>query len=95
MQMFPPVVTKDPTAVEMEVQSAYLTMFPDGDPLFVPRVFGWAPVGWVPQNPYWISDFVHALTIGSLAHEREPCAQRFAPTLHHTSAAEFLKPCVI
>jgi len=42
MQMFPPVVTKDPTAVEMEVQSAYLTMFPDGDPLFVPRVFGWA-----------------------------------------------------
>ena len=40
--MFPPVVTKDPTAVEVEVQAAYLAMFPDGDPLFVPRVFGWA-----------------------------------------------------
>ena len=40
--MFQPVVTKDPTAVEVEVQRAYLAMFPSGDPLFVPRVFGWA-----------------------------------------------------
>jgi hypothetical protein len=40
--MFPPVVTKDPTAVEVEVQAAYLAMFPESDPLFVPRVFGWA-----------------------------------------------------
>jgi hypothetical protein len=40
--MFPPVVTKDPTAVEVEVQAAYLAMFPKGDPSFVPRVFGWA-----------------------------------------------------
>ena len=40
--MFPPVVTKDPTAVEVEVQAAYLAMFPNGDPLFMPRVFGWA-----------------------------------------------------
>ncbi|MSU58691.1 MAG: hypothetical protein EXS35_11030 [Pedosphaera sp.] len=40
--MFIPVATKDPTAVEMEVQSAYLTIFPRGDRLFVPRVFGWA-----------------------------------------------------
>jgi hypothetical protein len=39
--MFPPVVTKDPIAVEVEVQSAYLAMFPNADPLFVPRVFGW------------------------------------------------------
>lgn len=37
-----PVSTKDPTAVEVEVQRAYLAMFPGGDPLFVPRVFGWA-----------------------------------------------------
>src|SRR5260370_41928681 len=36
------VATRDPTAVEVEVQSAYLTMFPNGDPFFVPRVFGWA-----------------------------------------------------
>jgi hypothetical protein len=40
--MYPPVVTKDPTAVEVEVQSAYLAMFPKGDTAFVPRVFGWA-----------------------------------------------------
>jgi len=40
--MFPPVVTKDPTAVEMEVQAAYLSMFSAGDRFFVPRVFGWA-----------------------------------------------------
>jgi len=40
--MFPPVATKDPTAVEVEVQATYLALFPDGDPLFVARAFGWA-----------------------------------------------------
>lgn len=40
--MFDPVATKDPTAVEVEVQKAYLAMFPGGDRMFVPRVFGWA-----------------------------------------------------
>jgi hypothetical protein len=40
--MYPPVVTKDPTAVEVEVQAAYLGIFPEGDAMFVPRVFGWA-----------------------------------------------------
>jgi hypothetical protein len=40
--MFAPVVTKDPTAVEVEVQAACRAMFPQADPLFVPRVFGWA-----------------------------------------------------
>jgi hypothetical protein len=40
--MFIPVATKNPAAVELEVQSAYLGMFPKGDRLFVPRVFGWA-----------------------------------------------------
>jgi hypothetical protein len=40
--MYPPVVTKDPTAVELEVQTAYLTIFPEGDRFFVPRAFGWA-----------------------------------------------------
>jgi hypothetical protein len=40
--MFPPVVTKDPTAVAVEVQAAYRAMFPDADLLFVPKVFGWA-----------------------------------------------------
>ena len=40
--MFPEVETKFPTAVEREVQSAYLRTFPQGDRMFVPRVFGWA-----------------------------------------------------
>ena len=40
--MHPQVDTKDPTAVEVEVQAAYRTMFRRGDRLFVPRVFGWA-----------------------------------------------------
>lgn len=40
--MYPPVDTKDPTAVEVEVQAAYLEMFPSADRLFVARVFGWA-----------------------------------------------------
>jgi hypothetical protein len=40
--MYRPVVTKDPTAVEVEVQAAYLGMFPRGDAMIVPRVFGWA-----------------------------------------------------
>jgi hypothetical protein len=37
-----PVVTKDPKAVEAEVQSAYRSLFPEGDPAFVPKVFSWA-----------------------------------------------------
>src|SRR5205823_15090886 len=40
--MFPPVATKDPAAVETEVQAAYLSMFANGDRFFVARVFGWA-----------------------------------------------------
>src|SRR5438477_2109847 len=35
------VTTKDPVAVEEEIQAAYLSMFPSGDRQFVPRVFGW------------------------------------------------------
>jgi hypothetical protein len=35
-------VTKDPKAVEGEVQAAYLDCFPAGDRQFVTRVFGWA-----------------------------------------------------
>lgn len=40
--MSAPVVTKDPAAVAAEVQAVYLALFPDGDRLFVSRVFGWA-----------------------------------------------------
>lgn len=39
--MYPLVDTKDTSAVEAAVQSAYLTLFPKGDRGFVPRVFGW------------------------------------------------------
>lgn len=40
--MLATVSTRDPTAVMAEVQSAFLTVFPKGDPYFVPRAFGWA-----------------------------------------------------
>ena len=36
------ISTKDPAAVAREAQAAYLAMFPQGDPSFVPRVFHWA-----------------------------------------------------
>ena len=39
--MFPPVDTKDPAAVEREVQAVYLTMFPQGDSGFVPTALDW------------------------------------------------------
>jgi hypothetical protein len=37
-----PVATKDTEAVEREVQKIYLELFPEGDPVFVSRAFGWA-----------------------------------------------------
>lgn len=40
--MYPTVPTNDATAVEVEVQSIYLDMFPKGDRLMVPQIFGWA-----------------------------------------------------
>jgi hypothetical protein len=40
--MFPPVNTKDATAVEVEVQSAHKLLYPVGDSQFVSRAFGWA-----------------------------------------------------
>jgi hypothetical protein len=40
--MYSSVVTKDPTAVEVAVQAAYLEMFPRADKLFIPQIFGWA-----------------------------------------------------
>jgi hypothetical protein len=39
--MFSPVATNDPTAVEVEVQSTYLAMFPGSDPTEISRAFGW------------------------------------------------------
>ncbi len=40
-KMFPQTDTKDPVAVERDVQAAYLAMFPQGDATFVPKVFAW------------------------------------------------------
>src|ERR1035441_10923 len=40
-RMYPPVVTKDPTAVEVEVQAAHLAIFPGDDKAVVPQAFGW------------------------------------------------------
>ena len=40
--MHSPVATKDPAAVALVVQSAYLAAFPEGDRMFVPRIFSWA-----------------------------------------------------
>src|SRR5271170_1752091 len=40
--MYASVVTKDPTAVEVEAQAAYLEMFARADKLFIPQIFGWA-----------------------------------------------------
>jgi hypothetical protein len=39
--MFSPVDTKNPVAVEAEVQAAYRAMFPQGNASFVPTAFGW------------------------------------------------------
>jgi hypothetical protein len=40
--MIPTISTKDPTVVERHVQAAYLAIFPGGDLLFVPHMFGLA-----------------------------------------------------
>ena len=40
--MHPAVSTKDPHAVQAEVQATYARIFPTGDNSFVPRAFGWA-----------------------------------------------------
>jgi hypothetical protein len=41
-KMHSPVATKEPAAVAVAVQSAYLSAFPEGDRMFVPRIFSWA-----------------------------------------------------
>jgi hypothetical protein len=40
--MFAPVSTRDPLAVRTAVQAVHLRLFPDADPAFVERAFGWA-----------------------------------------------------
>ena len=65
--MFHPVATHNPTAVKAEVQSAYLTMFPQGDHDFVARTFGWAEDCFAGRHPDYQAidaryhDFEHTL----------------------------------
>ncbi len=40
--MHTPVATKEPAAVAVVVQAAYLNAVPEGDRMFVPRIFSWA-----------------------------------------------------
>jgi len=40
-KMFPFIDTKDTSAVQAEVQDAYLEMFPDGRSSFIPEIFRW------------------------------------------------------
>lgn len=88
--MSAPVATKDPTAVEAEVQAAYLAMFPDGDPSFVPRAFGWAIdcftgrfADYLPVDASY-HDFEHTLQgtlcMARLLHGRHRAAARPALT---------------
>jgi hypothetical protein len=83
--MHRPVATKDPTAVEGEVQAAYLAMFPDGDRQFVPQAFGWAVDCFAGRyRDYqavdtWYHDFEHTLQ-GTL------CLARLLHGRHRTGA---------
>ncbi len=81
--MIASVATNDSTAVETQVQSAYLAMFPDGDRLFVPRVFGLAIDCFTGQYADYQAvdaryhDFEHTLQ-GTLCMVRLLCAWRSA-----------------
>jgi hypothetical protein len=65
--MYPRVVTKDATAVEVEAQAVYLAMFSRGNRLFVPQVFGWAVDCFTGRHPGYqrvdagYHDFEHTL----------------------------------
>jgi hypothetical protein len=65
--MYLPVVTRDPMAVEVEVQAAYLDMFPHGDNVFIPQIFGWAIDCFTGNSPDYLAidaqyhDFEHTL----------------------------------
>ncbi|HNQ73214.1 MAG TPA: hypothetical protein PKN95_06370 [Verrucomicrobiota bacterium] len=55
--MFTIVATNDPLAVKSEVHSAYLDLYPAGDPQFVNRVFGWVEDSFAGEHPdYQASD---------------------------------------
>lgn len=90
-KMHPRVATKDPTAVEVEVQSAHLAMFPRGDKVFVPQTFGWAIDCFTGQYSDYqpidarYHDFEHTLQ-GTL------CLARLLRARHQASAEPELTP---
>jgi len=65
--MLPPVPTKDPAAVAGAVQSIYTGLFPDGDRMFISRIFSWAVDCFTGQFPGYLPidaryhDFEHTL----------------------------------
>jgi hypothetical protein len=79
------VVTRDPIAVEVDVQAAYLAMFPHGDKMFIPQIFGWAIDCFTGQYDDYspidaqYHDFEHTLQ-GTL------CMGRILRARHRTSA---------
>lgn len=89
--MHPPVVTKDPTAVEKAVKEAWLAMFPDRDPALIHRAFGWAAACFrgmyqdyqAVDAPY--HDFEHTLQ-GTL------CLARLLHGRHRTGVEPVLTP---
>lgn len=91
--MFPPVNTKDPGAVEAEVQAAFLAMFPAADSSFVPRVFGWAVNAFAGNHPDFqpidaaYHDLEHTmqgtLCMTRLLHSRHAAAAQPSVSQHH------------
>src|ERR1700689_5185854 len=83
--MRPSVDTKDPHAVTAEVQDVFLTVFPQGDPQFVPRIFGWATECFTGQYSDYQAvdaryhDFEHTLQ-GTLCLARLLRGRHFAKT---------------
>ncbi len=67
--MYLRVNTKDPIAVQVEAQSAYVSMFPKGDRFFFPKVFGWAIDCFTGGHPEYrpidarYHDFEHTLQV--------------------------------
>lgn len=82
--MFAPVVTKDPAAVAAEVQATYRELFPEGDPLFVPRAFSWTTECFTGKHPDYQA-------IDARYHDLEHTLQGtlcFARLLHGRSRAQ-------
>jgi hypothetical protein len=61
-------LSKVPKAVETEFQAAYLDCFPEGDPRFVPRAFGWV-------TPCFTGDYQDYQAVDAHYHDFEHTLQ--------------------